>query len=194
MRKLTHPELLQRQKQASKERLPICVVLNNIRSLYNVGSIFRTADGAGAEKIWLCGITGRPPQAKISKTALGAEQSVPWEYSASAFTVIRALKKKGYRTVFVEQTENAKPYHILVPQGPVCLVLGNEIDGIYESLLPLCDDAVEIEMAGLKNSLNVTVAFGIVAYHLRRGYIGKAAGGDKPRAAGFVDSGGSAVL
>lgn len=168
MRKLSHPELVQRQRTKKQPRLPFCVVLNNIRSLYNVGSIFRTADGAGVEKIWLCGITGRPGEPKIAKTALGAEETVPWEYAESAFTVIRDLKAKGYQTVFLEQTEASVPYHTFISPNPVCLVLGNEITGIYDGLLSLCDAAVEIDMAGLKNSLNVTVAFGIMAYHFRR--------------------------
>ena len=142
-------------------------MLNNIRSLYNVGSIFRTADGAGVEKVWLCGITGFPPQAQISKTALGAEERVPWEHFDDALYVIRDLKRQGYQIVLLEQMEGSLDYHAFVPQGPVCLVIGNEIKGISNELVDLCDTAIEIEMAGVKNSLNVSVAFGIVAYHIR---------------------------
>jgi len=170
MRKLTHQEILDRQKQKSQEvRLPFTVVLNNIRSLYNVGSIFRTADGAGVEKMWLCGYTGFPPQSQISKTALGAEQRVPWEHHEDALAVIRSLKEKGYRILLLEQLDESIDYHdfeIRSPQDPVCLVVGNEIEGVSQGLLPYCDAAVEIDMAGIKNSLNVSVAFGIVAYHI----------------------------
>ena len=148
--------------------LPFSIILNNVRSLYNVGSLFRTADGVGVEKLWLCGITGIPPDPQISKTALGAEQSVPWEYRRKASEAIRELKSHSYKIVLLEQTAGSIPYQEFEPEGPVCLVLGNEIGGVDDELLPLCDAAVEIEMAGLKNSLNVAVAFGIVAYHLRR--------------------------
>ena len=143
------------------------MVLNNIRSLYNVGSIFRTADGAGLEKIWLCGVTGIPPDTKISKTALGAEKNVPWEYARSAAECLKALKQKGYEIILLEQTRQSRAYQKFKPRGPLCLVLGNEIGGVGDELLPFCDQAIEIEMSGLKNSLNVTVAFGIAAYHIR---------------------------
>ena len=167
MRKLTHQEIVKRQKTKSPPaRWPLMVVLNNVRSLYNVGSIFRTADGAGVEKIWLCGYTGFPPQSQISKTALGAEERVPWEHQRDAAAVIRQLKQDGYKIVLLEQLEQSVEYHEFEPAGPVCLVVGNEIEGVAEGLLPLCDVALEISMAGIKNSLNVSVAFGIVAYHL----------------------------
>lgn len=170
MQKLSHQELLARQAQSQpQERLPFSVLLNNIRSLYNVGSIFRTADAAGVEKIWLAGITGRPGTArsKIEKTALGAEKSVPWEYRQSAVSIIRELKAKGYEIVFLEQMKESISYELFEPRPPVCLVLGNEITGVDDEMLSLCDRAIEIPMAGLKNSLNVTVAFGVAAYHIR---------------------------
>ena len=112
MRKLSHDELLTRQQSVREDRNPLrfCVVLNNIRSLYNVGSIFRTADGAGLEKLWLCGVTGIPPDAKISKTALGAEKSVPWEYARSARACIENVKRAGYEILFLEQTAASIPY------------------------------------------------------------------------------------
>ena len=168
MRKLSQRELVERQKSNQRlPRLPFNVVLNNIRSLYNVGSIFRCADGAGIEKIWLCGITGYPPQSQISKTALGAENHVSWEYRKNAVEVIRHLKQIGYQIVVLEQTINSLSYQNFRPCPPVCLLIGNEIEGISDSLIGLSDRSVEIEMAGLKNSLNVSVAFGIVAYHFR---------------------------
>ena len=168
MRKLTHEEVVNRQKEKmEEERLPFCVVLNNIRSLHNVGSIFRTADGAGVGKIYLCGITGYPPNNQITKTALGAEQRVPWEYAQDAVQIISQLKEKKYQIVLLEQTKNSILYEDFIPKKPVCLVVGNEVEGIADGILPYCDQAVEIEMAGLKNSLNVSVAFGIIAYYFR---------------------------
>ena len=174
MRKLSHPELIirQREKQASP-KLPFVAVLNNIRSLYNVGSIFRTADGAGVQKLFLCGITGHPPDGKISKTALGAEKEVPWEYRREAADVLKELKGRGYHIVLLEQLEQSVPFETFVPDPPVCLVIGNEITGVSDELLAYCDRTLEIEMAGLKNSLNVTVAFGIVAYHVRNSLVRK---------------------
>ena len=169
VRKLSHRELVARQQTRQKEpRLPFCVLLNDIRSLYNVGSIFRTADGAGVEKLWICGITGHPPDTQISKTALGAETEVPWEYRRDACEVLRELKILGYQIVFLEQLAESIPYQDFRPAGPVCLVLGNEISGVSEELVALCDKTLEIEMAGAKNSLNVSVAFGVVAFHLRQ--------------------------
>jgi len=160
---------MDRQKNQSASKLPFTVVLNNIRSLYNVGSIFRTADGVGIEKLWLCGITGTPDteRERIEKTALGAEKTVPWEHASDILPVIRNLKRSGYQIVLLEQTKESVPYQEFEPKSPVCLVIGNEISGISDELLVLSDAAVEIEMAGIKNSLNVTVAFGIVAYHMR---------------------------
>lgn len=172
MRKWTHAELQTRQLAAGAQpKLPFCLLANNIRSLYNVGSLFRTADAAGVEKIWLCGITGIPPSNRIAKTALDADKVVPWEYRQNAAGLLRELRAQGYETVMLEQTVESIPYQNYAPKGPVCLILGNEIEGVEESLLPHCDRALEIDMAGLKNSLNVTVAFGIVAYHIRQQFL-----------------------
>jgi tRNA G18 (ribose-2'-O)-methylase SpoU len=168
MRKLTHQEILKRQEfWACRPRLPMTVVLDNIRSLHNVGSIFRSADGIGVEKLWLCGITGFPPQSQISKTALGAETRVPWEHHRHIEEIIHALRARNYQIVFLEQMDSSVEYQLFTPEPPVCLVMGNEIEGISESVAPLADAAVEIRMGGVKNSLNVSVAFGIVGYHFR---------------------------
>lgn len=168
MRKLSHEEIVQRQaKELNQPRLPFCVVLNNIRSLHNVGSIFRTADGVGLEKIWLCGITGYPPQSGIAKTALGAQDYVPWEYRQDGAALLKELKASGYQIVLLEQAKGAISHDQFTPNPPVCLVIGNEISGVSDGWLQLCDTAVEIDMAGIKNSLNVAVAFGIMAYHIR---------------------------
>ncbi len=166
MQKLSHGQLVSRQ-EVRPPRLPFTVVLNNIRSLYNVGSIFRTADGAGVEKIYLCGITGIPPSSKISKTALGAENEIPWEFRPEARVCVEELKSQSYQIVLLEQTDRSIPFEEFEPAGKVCLVLGNETGGVCDSLLDLADAAIEIEMSGLKNSLNVTVAFGVAAYHFR---------------------------
>ncbi len=167
MRKLTHEEIVARQEAFSQKPLPFVVLLNDIRSLYNVGSIFRTCDGIGVEKIWLCGITGYPPDSQITKTALGAETRVPWSHAYDAVSVVRDLKKNGYQIVLLEQTDSSVSYHDFLPTPPVCLILGNEIEGVSDQLVDLADASVEIEMAGHKNSLNVGVALGIVGYHFR---------------------------
>jgi len=172
MRKLSHLEIVERQKIRQRQPpIPLVVVLDDIRSLHNVGAVFRTADGAGVEKIYLCGVTGAPPQAQIAKTALGAEERVAWEYRKDASSVVRELKEQGYQIVLLEQTDESVEYDQFVPHGPVCLVVGNEKDGVNEELLSLCDVAMDIHMAGIKNSLNVAVAFGIAAYSLRRHFL-----------------------
>lgn len=182
MRKLTHEEIVSRQvKKAGNLRLTMCVVLNNIRSLHNVGTIFRTADGAGVEKIWLCGITGYPPQGGIAKTALGAEGHVPWEYREDILGLIRELKSAGYQIVLLEQMQGSVSHDAVRIKPPVCLVVGNEVEGISDALQSLSDVAVEIEMDGIKNSLNVAVAFGIAVYQLRGQLKTMPALGDQPQ-------------
>lgn len=168
IRKLDHQEIVARQVlKSGQERLPFCVVLNGIRSLYNVGAIFRTADGIGVEKIWLCGITGYPPQSGIAKTALGAQDNVPWEYRKNTLELVKELKSNGYQIVILEQMSTSISHDDFTPQAPVCLIVGNEVSGISEELIDLSDQAVEIAMNGIKNSLNVAVAFGIIGYHIR---------------------------
>jgi len=168
MRKLTHREIVERQAgKAESPRLPFVVVLNNIRSLYNVGSIFRSADGAGVSHLYLCGITGYPPNAQIAKTALGAQDQVPWSYRQDAQSVLSELKEKGFELLLLEQTDTSQAYQDFTPRSPVALVLGHEIEGVSPAIISQCDRALEIEMEGRKNSLNVAVAFGIVAFHIR---------------------------
>jgi tRNA G18 (ribose-2'-O)-methylase SpoU len=147
-------------------RLPIAVVCENIRSLYNVGSIFRTSDGAGIERLYLCGYTGFPPRREIDKTALGSVESVPWEYLRDPAQAVHGLRSRGYFIVALEHTRAGLSYaHASYPL-PLCIVLGNEVDGVSERLLGMCDAAVEIPMHGLKQSLNVSVAYGILVYHV----------------------------
>ncbi|MCD4781524.1 MAG: RNA methyltransferase [Candidatus Omnitrophica bacterium] len=172
MKKFTHEEIVNRQSiRQSEPLLSFDVVLNDIRSLHNVGSIFRTCDGVGIRKLWLCGITGYPPQSQISKTAIGAEDRVDWEYARDVLSVVEELKQQNYQIVILEQTDQCYDYYDFIPRKPVCLVVGNEIDGISEELLPFVDDAIDIYMKGIKNSLNVSVAFGIAAYHIRHHFV-----------------------
>lgn len=146
------------------------VIAHNIRSLYNVGSVFRTADAFGISKIYLTGYTGTPEQVKyrqkIAKSALGAESFVPWEYHKSAAKLIRRLHSLGVRVVGLENNVKAKKLSRAGFKAPVALVLGEETKGIPKPILKLCDEIVEIPMAGEKESLNVAVAFGIAAYKI----------------------------
>ncbi len=141
-------------------------LVENVRSLFNVGAIFRTADGAGVSKLFLTGITGRPPHREIRKVALGAEESVPWEYAQESVKLAAKLKQEGIRIVALEATETSVPYFQLDYHFPLCLVVGHEYKGISKPLLNIADHIVHIPMYGTKISLNVAVAFGIVAYHV----------------------------
>ena len=150
--------------------LPVSVLLDNVRSLYNVGSFFRTADAARIEKLYLCGITGRPPHPGIRKTALGAEESVRWEHSREAAPILGALRDRGVEIAAVETTVHAVDLFDWTPRFPVCVVFGNEVDGIQPELSALCDTHVRIPMLGSKHSLNVATAAGVVIYELLRKY------------------------
>ncbi len=168
LRKFSHQELQARQKEKYKtQKLSLCVVLNSIRSLHNVGSIFRTCDAVGVEKLYLCGITGYPPNQQLAKTALDAQKYVPWEYREDLLKLVDELKAEHYTIVLLEQIEGGLFYQNFKPKGKVCLIVGNEVSGIADELVEKCDTAIEIEMMGVKNSLNVSVAFGIVAYHIK---------------------------
>jgi tRNA G18 (ribose-2'-O)-methylase SpoU len=170
MKKLAHEEILAiREKNRGLERNPIAICLNNIRSLYNVGSIFRIADGIRAEKIYLCGITGKPPHRAITKAALGAEESVPWEYHPNAVLLLERLKSIGYEIAVMEHTDESISYAEAKFHFPVCLVVGNEVTGVDPEGISLANLAVEIPMLGEKNSLNVAVATGIVGCHVLLG-------------------------
>ncbi len=173
-RKLT-PEEIKHTKKSVKEvrkskRTPIYVVLDNIRSLYNVGSIFRTSDGVMAQKIYLCGMTGMPPRKEISKTSLGADQTVPWEYREKTVDVIKELKENGIRIVTLELTEPSRHYANVDFDFPVALVLGHETDGIKDEVMEMADLSIEIPMLGRANSLNVATSYGIAVYQLLNKY------------------------
>ncbi len=152
-----------------KEKNRFFVVCDNIRSLENVGSIFRTADALGAEKVYLCGITGTPDSLhgnKIAKTALGAEKHIPWEYYRQAGRLIDKLKKEGVYIVALEQHQKSVDYRKFKPKFPLALVIGNEVKGVSKSILEKADQVIELPMAGKKESLNVSVAFGVASYHI----------------------------
>jgi 23S rRNA (guanosine2251-2'-O)-methyltransferase len=150
--------------------LPVAVLLDNVRSLYNVGAFFRTADAAAIEKLHLCGITGRPPKRAISKTALGAEETVPWEHMWDAAPVIGGMRASGYEIAAVETHVHAVDLFDWTPRFPVCLIFGHEVEGIQPAISALCDTHVRIPMLGAKHSLNVATAGGVVIYELLRKY------------------------
>jgi tRNA G18 (ribose-2'-O)-methylase SpoU len=152
--------------------MPVAVLLDNIRSMYNVGAFFRTADAAGAGKIYLCGITGYPPKRAITKTALGAEETVSWEHGPDAVAVIQGLRGRDYEIAAVETTVHAVDLFDWMPRFPVCVVFGHEVEGIRPEVSALCDTHVRIPMLGLKHSLNVATAGGVVLYELLRKYRG----------------------
>jgi len=142
------------------------LILDNIRSRENVGSIFRTADAVGVKKIYLCGTSPTPPHEKISKTALGAENYVPWEYRRNTWQVITDLKKMGVNIVALEQTKDSQNIFKFKSQFPLALVVGNEVKGISPRILKYCDKKISIPMYGKKESLNVSVATGIAVYQI----------------------------
>ena len=150
------------------KKIPISVVLDNIRSLHNVGSAFRTADAFRVEKIFLTGITGTPPHREIQKTALGATDSVEWEYVEQPVDAVRKLKKSGYKIVIIEQTTESVPLDTFTisDTDSYCLVFGNEVNGVSEEVVIEGDLALEIPQVGTKHSLNISVCIGIVIWEL----------------------------
>lgn len=146
------------------------VICDSLRSLHNVGSVFRTADGVGISKVYLCGITGMPDTQKherqISKVALGAQNYVKWEYVKQSWRIVEKLKKEGYQIVSLEQTPKSISYLKFKPKFPLALIVGNEGKGVKKSLLKRSDKIIDIPMRGQKESLNVSVAFGIAAYRI----------------------------
>jgi tRNA G18 (ribose-2'-O)-methylase SpoU len=198
MRKLTHRELVEQrlsaEQAATVDRFPLTVVLDDIRSLYNVGCIFRSADAFRVQQLVLTGFTPTPPRKEISKTALGADETVPWIYVPTAEEAVTQLKEKGAKVLALELTNDASPiasignrelgtgnskpgtwhlapgtWHLAPGTWHLALVLGNELTGVKQSVLDLCDGAVMIPMYGVKHSLNVAVAAGIAMYEAVRG-------------------------
>jgi len=173
MRKLSHDEVAQHrftpEELSRQPRMPIYALLDNVRSLYNVGSIFRTSDGARIGKLFLCGYTPHPPRKEIDKTALGATASVPWEYRKEPLSVLQELKTHGVRICVVEHTDQSIPYYAIRKEDfPLCIVVGNELTGVSSQIIEATDLAIDIPMFGMKQSLNVAVAYGIVVFELTR--------------------------
>jgi tRNA G18 (ribose-2'-O)-methylase SpoU len=151
-------------------RLPAAVLLDNVRSMYNVGAFFRAADGVGLQKLWLAGITAHPPKDAISKTALGAEATVAWEHDWDALKMAERLRTEGFSIAAIETSPHAVDLFRWQPTFPVCVVFGNEVEGLRPELIAIADAHVRIPMLGQKNSLNVATAGGVVLYELLRKY------------------------
>jgi tRNA G18 (ribose-2'-O)-methylase SpoU len=172
MRKLkTHelPRLSPEEFQVSK-KTPLVMILDNVRSMHNVGAAFRIADAFLIEKLYLCGITATPPHREIRKTALGAEEHVIWEQAQDTRVVVQCLKKEGYVIVAVEQTETSQTLHAFTysPRHKYAIVFGHEVFGVQEAVLSACDVCLEIPQHGVKHSLNVSVCMGIVVWELAK--------------------------
>ncbi len=169
MRKLSMQELNRHSVESFKdvEKFPVVLVLDNIRSLNNVGSAFRTGDAFKVEKICLCGITGKPPHRDINKTALGATDSVSWEHYPSTENAVDALLEEGYKVIAVEQTENATQLHdfSISQTEKYAFVFGNEVFGVEDAVLKKCETSLEIPQFGTKHSLNISVSIGIILWN-----------------------------
>jgi len=155
-------------KQADK--LPLVVVLDDVRSMYNVGSVFRTGDAFRIEAVYLCGISATPPSTEIHKTALGAEESVEWKYFPTAVEAVNQLKADGYEVYSVEQAEGSTKLHEFIPDSnkKYAVVMGNEVKGVHQEVIDISDGCLEIPQFGTKHSMNVSVTTGIIIYSFAR--------------------------
>lgn len=173
MKKLTHEEISENRSTLDSlhkvDRLPVSVLVNSIRSNYNVGSMFRTSDGAMIEKLYLTGYSPYPPKKEILKTALGATESVPWEYVKDPVEVVERCRDAGCKICALEQTDKSIPYYEIHPDNfPLLLIVGNEITGVEQELIDLCDFSIDIPQYGIKQSLNVAVAYGVTIMECRK--------------------------
>ncbi|MDQ3021402.1 MAG: TrmH family RNA methyltransferase [Bacteroidota bacterium] len=173
MRKLTHSEIESGRKKLEElsnfKRNPIYVLCDNIRSIFNVGAIFRTSDGAFIEKLYLTGYTPFPPRKEIEKVALGSTESVPWEYHKDPVEIVKKLKAQKINIAVLEITDKKNLiWNIDKNDFPLCLVLGNEISGVSKEIIELADTSFELPMLGMKQSLNVSVAYGVAVYEMVR--------------------------
>ena len=170
MKKLKLEELNRLTTDAYKNvsKNPLVLILDNIRSMHNVGAVFRSSDAFRVEKIWLCGYTAKPPHREIRKTAIGAEESVAWEYRKNMLSLLEELKQKGWKILALEQTDGSIPLKDFEvhKNEKLAVILGNEVEGVNADALPFCDTALEIKQFGTKHSLNVSVASGILLYEL----------------------------
>lgn len=168
MRKIANSELARLDIREFKRhpKNPLVLVLDDVRSMHNVGSAFRTADAFILEKIYLCGITGTPPHREINKTALGATDSVDWEYVEDVEAMVTGLRSEGYKILVIEQTDVSQSLPVFKPlkNEKYALIFGNEVFGVKECLLPLADHCLEIPQFGTKHSLNISVSIGIVVW------------------------------
>jgi len=175
MQKLKNEELNRMSAEEFKNasKTPIVLVLDNIRSLHNVGSAFRTADAFLIEKIYLCGVTGIPPNKEIEKTALGATSTVEWVYAKNTVDAIDELKQKNYKIYSIEQADDSVKLHKIETNesSPLALVFGNEVYGVEQAIIDMSDAVIEIPQLGTKHSLNVSVSLGIVLWELMKGRI-----------------------
>ena len=148
------------------KKTPLVVVLDDVRSMYNVGSVFRTGDAFRIEALYLCGISATPPATEIHKTALGAEDSVEWQHFDSALVAVKRLKENGYVVLAVEQCEGSTKLHEFIPEQDkkYAVVLGNEVKGVHQDVIDACDGCLEIVQLGTKHSMNVSVTAGIIMY------------------------------
>jgi len=174
-RKLEFDEIFKKrpslQDLQKMPRTPIIALIENVRSMHNVGSIFRSSDGARIEQLILAGFTPVPPRPEISKTALGSTESVPWTHTKNSVKKINELRQNGYTIYTVEQTTESKVYTDVQYQFPLCFIMGNEVEGVSEALVEQTDYAIEIPMLGIKHSLNVSVAYGIILYDMIAKYL-----------------------
>ena len=172
MRKLRTIEMNRLSVEEFKEadKLPLVVVLDDVRSMYNVGSVFRTGDAFRIEAVYLCGISATPPSTEIHKTALGAEDSVEWRYFPSAVEAVSHLRSEGYEVYAVEQAEGSTKLHEFSPMADnkYAVVMGNEVKGVHQEVIDLCDGCLEIPQFGTKHSMNVSVTTGIIIYSFAR--------------------------
>jgi 23S rRNA (guanosine2251-2'-O)-methyltransferase len=172
MRKLANSELGRKDREEFKQasKTPIIIVLDDVRSLHNIGSVFRTADAFLIEKIYLCGITATPPNKEIHKTALGATDTVAWEYNKDVLEVVNLLKTDGVKVLAIEQVENALMLQDFEPDTATkyALVFGNEVKGVAQEAVSMCDGVIEIPQLGTKHSLNISVSAGIVVWDVFR--------------------------
>jgi 23S rRNA (guanosine2251-2'-O)-methyltransferase len=172
MRKLSMEELGRKSVEEFRQsdKMPVIVVLENIRSAYNVGSVFRTSDAFLAQAIYICGYSAKPPHKEIKKTALGAEETVEWKHFKSTSEAIEELKKQEYKVYAVEQAEGSHELQSLNfdPAERIAVVFGNEVTGVEQSTLHLCDGCIEIPQLGMKHSLNIATAAGVVLWELVR--------------------------
>jgi 23S rRNA (guanosine2251-2'-O)-methyltransferase len=168
--KLWELNRISEEEFSAQEKFPIVVILDDIRSLNNIGSFFRTADAFNIEKIYLCGITAVPPHREIQKTALGATQTVNWEYRESLVELVKELKASGTLVAAIEQTEQTVLLHQInkIAFNQIALVFGNEVDGVSQEAIDLCDHVIEVPQFGTKHSLNVSVCAGVVLWEFSK--------------------------